>query len=100
MDEQLPSISQQPSQSMPPPSPPPEQPEVSGGGGGDEEEEDEEEEEEDEDEGLISKAQKFMEMITSSPDNPNPKALHALASLLETQESRLLFFSCCFFSVL
>lgn len=37
---------------------------------------------------LMSKAQKLMDKITSSPDNPNPSVLHALASILETQESR------------
>ncbi|MBA0585031.1 DDB1- and CUL4-associated factor homolog 1 [Gossypium raimondii] len=58
-----------------------------------EEEDDEEEEEEEEEEGrkedeeLMAKAQALMEKITSSPDNPNPTVLHALASLLETQES-------------
>ncbi|PPR90867.1 hypothetical protein GOBAR_AA29811 [Gossypium barbadense] len=35
----------------------------------------------------MAKAQALMEKITSSPDNPNPTVLHALASLLETQES-------------
>ena len=41
---------------------------------------------------LISKAHKLMELITSSPDNPNPKALHAVAFLLETQETSFFFF--------
>ncbi|XP_039018423.1 DDB1- and CUL4-associated factor homolog 1-like isoform X1 [Hibiscus syriacus] len=57
---------------------------------GEEAEEDEEEEEEEgrkEDDELMAKAQVLMEKITSSPDNPNPTVLHALASLLETQES-------------
>ncbi|GAB4837651.1 hypothetical protein Ancab_002501 [Ancistrocladus abbreviatus] len=54
------------------------------GGGGEEEEEDED----DEDEGLMGRAQKLMDMITSSQDNPSPKVLHALASILETEESR------------
>ncbi|GAB2276066.1 hypothetical protein Dimus_010807 [Dionaea muscipula] len=53
-----------------------------GEGGGEEQEEEEEEES-----GLMSKAQKLMDMITSSPDNPNPKVLHALASIMETEES-------------
>ena len=35
---------------------------------------------------LIVKAQALMDKITSSPDNPNPNVLHALASILETQE--------------
>lgn len=59
-----------------------------------EEEDDEEEEEEEprnEDDELIAKAQKLMEKITSSPENPSSSALHALASLLETQESRYAF---------
>ncbi|OMO61923.1 hypothetical protein CCACVL1_23143 [Corchorus capsularis] len=51
------------------------------------EEEDDEEEGRREDEELMTKAQALMEKITSSPDNPNPTVLHALASLLETQES-------------
>ncbi|XP_022750399.1 DDB1- and CUL4-associated factor homolog 1-like isoform X2 [Durio zibethinus] len=53
------------------------------------EEEDEEEKEEGrrEDEELMAKAQALMEKITSSPDNPNPTVLHALVSLIETQES-------------
>ncbi|KAJ8451308.1 hypothetical protein Cgig2_014080 [Carnegiea gigantea] len=63
------------------PPPAPENPEGSGAG------EEAAPEEEEEDERLISQAQKFMEMITSSPDNPSPKALHALASLLEKQEA-------------
>ncbi|PSR93583.1 DDB1- and CUL4-associated factor 1 like [Actinidia chinensis var. chinensis] len=41
-----------------------------------------------EDESLVSKAQALMDKVTSSPDNPNPNVLHALSSLLETQESR------------
>ncbi|KAL8171430.1 hypothetical protein V2J09_023234 [Rumex salicifolius] len=41
-----------------------------------------------EDEVLVSKAQKLMNMITSSQENPNPKVLHALASILENQEAR------------
>ncbi|KAB1204516.1 hypothetical protein CJ030_MR8G021832 [Morella rubra] len=51
-------------------------------------EEDEEEEAKNEDDELIAKAQKLMEKITSSPENPSPFVLHALASLLEAQESR------------
>ncbi|KAJ4707628.1 DDB1- and CUL4-associated factor-like 1 [Melia azedarach] len=50
------------------------------GGGGQEETKKEEEE-------LMAKAQKLMEKITSSPDNPNPTVLHALSSLFEIQES-------------
>ena len=46
-----------------------------------------------EDESLVSKAQALMDKVTSSPDNPNPKVLHALSSLLETQESRFLSLS-------
>ncbi|XP_074276417.1 DDB1- and CUL4-associated factor homolog 1 [Silene latifolia] len=47
-----------------------------------------EEEEEEEEEVVIEKAQKYMELITNSADNPNPKHLHALASLLHFHESR------------
>jgi len=51
-----------------------------------------EEEDEDssrmEDEELISKVNKLMDKITSSPDNPKPNVLHALATILETQESK------------
>ncbi|XP_057422725.1 DDB1- and CUL4-associated factor homolog 1-like [Lotus japonicus] len=60
----------------------------------DEEEEEEEEEVEEgdeskkEEEEIIAKANKLMEIITCAPDNPKPKVLHALASILETQESR------------
>ncbi|XP_022141621.1 DDB1- and CUL4-associated factor homolog 1 isoform X2 [Momordica charantia] len=50
--------------------------------------EDDEEEAKNEDDELIARAHKLMEKITASPDNPNPTVLHALASLLETQESR------------
>ncbi|XP_050220286.1 DDB1- and CUL4-associated factor homolog 1 [Mercurialis annua] len=45
----------------------------------------EEEETNGEDE-LTDKAQKLMDKITSAPDNPSPTVLHALSSLLETQE--------------
>ncbi|XP_021715939.1 DDB1- and CUL4-associated factor homolog 1-like [Chenopodium quinoa] len=83
-EQQPPSPSQTQSQPPPSPPPPPEIPEGSGAG----EDVDDDDEDDEEDDGLGLKAQKFMEMITSSPDNPNPKALHALASLLETQESR------------
>lgn len=54
----------------------------SGGGGGGGEDETKKVEEE-----LMAKAQKLMEKITSSPDNPNPSVLHALSSLFEIQES-------------
>ncbi|KAK9000889.1 hypothetical protein V6N11_081371 [Hibiscus sabdariffa] len=71
--------------------------------GEEEEEDDEEEDEEEEEEGdeeeegrkeddeLMAKAQALMEKTTASPDNPNPTVLHALASLLETQESLFRF---------
>lgn len=49
------------------------------------EEEDASKKEEDE---LVSKALSLMEKITSAPDNPKPTVLHALASILETQEFR------------
>lgn len=60
----------------------------------DDEEEEEEEEPRNEDDELIAKAQKLMEKITSLPENPSSSALHALASLLETQESRYAFSLC------
>ncbi|XP_024996261.1 DDB1- and CUL4-associated factor homolog 1 isoform X2 [Cynara cardunculus var. scolymus] len=53
-----------------------------------EEEDDEEEETNNEDEILIAKAQGLIDKITASPDNPKPLCLHALASILETQEAR------------
>lgn len=59
------------SQAPPPPSSPPIQEEDSG-----------------DDDNLQSKVQKLMEKITSLPDNPNPSVLHALSSILETQECR------------
>lgn len=73
--------------------PPAEEPQAQSRGG----EEEEEEEPRNEDEELIAKAQKLMEKITSSPENPSPLVLHALASLLETQESRygLFYFFLC-----
>lgn len=71
------------SSAPPPPEPPSENPEGSGAGNGGEDAEEEEE-----DEALIAQAQKLMEIITSSPDNPSAKVLHALASLLEKEESR------------
>ncbi|KAJ0247438.1 DDB1- and CUL4-associated factor 1 [Hirschfeldia incana] len=40
-----------------------------------------------EEDGLIEKAQKLMEHITSGANNPNPTVLHALSHLLESQES-------------
>ncbi|XP_022937370.1 DDB1- and CUL4-associated factor homolog 1-like [Cucurbita moschata] len=90
MDEQTNEAPGQGEQ-LPVPSPPPPPPSETAGtqsqsqeGRG---EEDEEETKNEEDE-LIAKAHKLMEKITASPDNPNPTVLHALASLLETQESR------------
>ncbi|KAG9131571.1 hypothetical protein Leryth_015130 [Lithospermum erythrorhizon] len=53
-----------------------------------EESNNEEADNEDEGEVLIAKANSLMDKITSSVDNPNPIVLHALASILETQESR------------
>lgn len=64
--------------------PPAEEPPAQAQGG----EEEEEEEAKNEDDELIAKAQKLMEKITSSSENPSPLVLHALASVLETQESR------------
>ncbi|VVB10889.1 unnamed protein product [Arabis nemorensis] len=42
------------------------------------------------DDELVDKAQKHMEKITSAANNPNPKILHALSHLLESQESLFL----------
>jgi HIV-1 Vpr-binding protein len=80
MDEQA---NQAQAEAQPPAEEPQAQAQAQGGG-----EEDEEEEPRNEDDELIAKAQKLMEKITSSPENPSPLVLHALASLLETQESR------------
>ncbi|XP_057958873.1 DDB1- and CUL4-associated factor homolog 1 [Malania oleifera] len=55
--------------------------EAAGGGGSGADDDDDEE-------NLFSKSQKLMDKITSSRDNPNPDVLHALSSILETQESR------------
>nr|KYP57208.1 Protein VPRBP [Cajanus cajan] len=49
---------------------------------------DEEEDSKKEEEELIAKVNKLMDKITSAPDNPKATVLHALASILETQESR------------
>lgn len=46
------------------------------------------EEEDDENEILIAKAQVLIEKITSTLENPNPNALHALSTILEAQESK------------
>ncbi|KAA8521008.1 hypothetical protein F0562_011704 [Nyssa sinensis] len=51
-------------------------------------EDEEDHESNNEEENLLSRAQTLMDKITHSADNPNPNVLHALASLLETQESR------------
>lgn len=96
MDEQT---SQAQGQDEPPPPPQPSVPESqlsvseSQSQGGQDIEEQEDEEAMTEDDKLIAKAQKLMEKITSSPDNPNLSVLHGLASLLETQESRYSFLS-------
>ena len=75
-------------QPPPPPQPPSSESQPQSQSQGDE---DEEEEPRNEDDELIAKAQKLMEKITSSPENPSSFVLHALASLLETQESRYRF---------
>ncbi|KAJ7958685.1 DDB1- and CUL4-associated factor-like 1 [Quillaja saponaria] len=79
MDEQ--SNQNQAQAEAPQPPTPVEEPQSQGGGG-------EEEETRKEDDELIAKANKLMDMITAAPDNPNATVLHALASLLETHESR------------
>ncbi|MED6195206.1 hypothetical protein PIB30_035816 [Stylosanthes scabra] len=53
-----------------------------------EEEEEEEDDSKKEEEELVAKVNRLMEKITSAPDNPKPAVLHALSSILETQESR------------
>jgi len=58
---------------------------------------DEEEDSKKEEDELVTKVNKLMEKITSAPDNPNATVLHALASILETQESRYICYSCYFF---
>ncbi|KAL9676092.1 hypothetical protein QQ045_004305 [Rhodiola kirilowii] len=37
---------------------------------------------------LIARAQRLMDRITASPDNPNPCFLHALATIIEEEEAR------------
>lgn len=88
MDEQAPIHAQGQGVTPPPPPPPPPPPVPESQSQGGDDGEEEEEEAKNEDDELIAKAQKLMEKITSSPDNPNPTVLHALASLFETQESR------------
>lgn len=86
MDEQQTTQRQGQAEPPAPPPPPPPVPESQGGEEG--EEDDEDEEPKNEDDEMVAKAQKLMDKITSAPDNPNPTVLHALASLLETQEKR------------
>ena len=50
---------------------------------------------ESEEEALLSRAQNLMSKISEAEANPNPMHLHALASILETQESRSISFSFC-----
>ncbi|XP_061347749.1 DDB1- and CUL4-associated factor homolog 1 isoform X2 [Gastrolobium bilobum] len=76
-----------------PPSPPPPEPHSYDGDGEEDDDDDDEEEEEveeskKEEEEMIAKVNKLMERITGASDNPKPTVLHALASILETQESR------------
>ncbi|KAF9608501.1 hypothetical protein IFM89_009867 [Coptis chinensis] len=52
------------------------------------EEEEEEEKVETEEDVLVNKAQEFMTKIITFQLNPSPKLIHALASMLETEESR------------
>ncbi|KAL1532324.1 DDB1- and CUL4-associated factor 1-like [Salvia divinorum] len=47
----------------------------------------EERQEDDENDILMARAQSLIDKITASPDNPSPAVLHALATILETQES-------------
>ncbi|KAE9603737.1 hypothetical protein Lal_00002461 [Lupinus albus] len=48
----------------------------------------EHDQQEEEEEELVGKVNKLMDKITSSIHNPKPTVLHALASILETQDSR------------
>ncbi|KFK29704.1 hypothetical protein AALP_AA7G168200 [Arabis alpina] len=59
---------------------------ITGGANSGEGEQHEEENQSVDDE-LIAKAQKLMDNITSTANNPNPNFLHALSHLLESQES-------------
>lgn len=47
-------------------------------------------ESEEDEEALVARAQKLMDKVLHTLENPNPKLLHALASMLEAQESRYL----------
>ncbi|KAL3844348.1 hypothetical protein ACJIZ3_001751 [Penstemon smallii] len=47
-----------------------------------------EEQEEVENDILMVKAQSLIDKITAKPENPNPNVLHALSTIIETQESR------------
>nr|XP_011467203.1 PREDICTED: DDB1- and CUL4-associated factor homolog 1 [Fragaria vesca subsp. vesca] len=85
MDDELQSQGQ--GQAAAPPSPPP-PPAPESQGGEEAEEEDEEEEPRNEDDEMVAKAQKLMDKVMASPNNPSATVLHALASLLETQEKR------------
>ncbi|KAI3453945.1 hypothetical protein Pfo_010608 [Paulownia fortunei] len=62
------------------------QPELSAAGA--EVEERQEHKEEDENEVLVAKANSLVDKITGNPENPSPSVLHALSTILETQESR------------
>ncbi|XP_050366514.1 DDB1- and CUL4-associated factor homolog 1 [Argentina anserina] len=87
MDDEL----QSQGQDAPPSPPPPTAPEPQAGeeaAAAEEDEEDEDEEPKNEEDEMMAKAQKLMDKTMASPDNPSPSVLHALASLLETQEQR------------
>lgn len=45
-------------------------------------------ESEEDEEALVARAQKLMDKLLDTLENPNPKLLYALASMLEAQESR------------
>lgn len=44
--------------------------------------------EEDESDLLTAKAQSLIDKITSNPENPSPRVLHALSTIIETEEAR------------
>ena len=78
-------------QPAPPPPPPPLPAPESEPPAADEDEEEEDDSKKEEEE-LVAKVNRLMEKITSAPDNPKAAVLHALASILETQESRCVLF--------
>lgn len=52
------------------------------------------------DEALVARAQKLIGKIVDTQENPNPRLLHALASILEAQESRFVPYFVIFYLVI